>query len=124
MLHTQKRINALILIAFLFVCNYSFSQKNVPLIDSYDLLKKGIALNDTGQYDKAAELFEQISRNDTNYALAVYEDAISRISAGEDSLAVGICRKGIALKTEYSCDFYKFLCTAYIDMDKSDDVIK
>ncbi len=123
----RKRGNTFIpgiLFALLSICNYSSAQKAVPLINSYKLLTKGLALIDTGQYDKASDLFEQISRNDTNYALAIYEDAISRISGGEDSLAVGICRKGIALHTEYSSDFYKFLSSAYINMDKDDDAIK
>ncbi|HXP50609.1 MAG TPA: hypothetical protein VN922_11675, partial [Bacteroidia bacterium] len=89
----RNRISTLLAGALFFVlttCNYAYAQvTTVKLIDSYDLLKRGIALNDTGQFDKAAALFEQISRNDTNYALAVYEDAVSRISAGEDSLAIG-----------------------------------
>lgn len=124
----RNRISTLLFGVLFFVLttgNYAQGQvTTVKLIDSYDLLKRGIALNDTGLFDKAADLFEQISRNDTNYALAVYEDAVSRISAGEDSLAIGVCRKGIDLHTEYTSDFYKFLSSAYVDMDRNDDAIK
>lgn len=113
-----------ILCVLLIICNYSKGQQTTDLVDSYDLLTQGVTLIDSSQFDKASELFEQITRNDTNYVLALYEDAISRISAGEDSLGSVICHKGIALKTQYSCDFYKFLANAYIDMDKNKEAIK
>ncbi|MGP8215956.1 MAG: tetratricopeptide repeat protein [Bacteroidia bacterium] len=124
MKNNSNIVGAFVLLFLLTISNYTFAQKDIPLIDSYDLLLRGVALIDTGNYDKAGELFEQISRNDTNYSLAVYEDAIARVSGGEDSLAIGLCRKGIALNTEYSPDFYKFLGSAYIDMDRNDDAIK
>src|ERR1700761_6453359 len=101
----RKRIVSflIVLVMLSFFCSKNVSaQKNIPLIDSYDLLQKGIALADSGQYDKASALYEQISRNDTNYSLALYEEAISRISGGEDSIAIGLCRRGIELNTEYT----------------------
>ena len=111
-------------ILFFFCCQNVSAQKNIPLIDSYDFLQKGMALADSGQYDKASALYEQISRNDTNYTIAVYEEAKSRISGGEDSIAIGLCRKGIELNTEYTPDFYKFLSNAYIDLNRDNDAIK
>jgi len=112
------------LLIFVVIGKNISAQKNISLIDSYSFIETGMSLADSGQFDAASQLYEQISRNDTNYVLAVYEEAISRISGGEDSIAVGLCRKGLALNTEYNCDFYKFLANAYVDMDKNKEAIR
>jgi antitoxin component YwqK of YwqJK toxin-antitoxin module len=93
-------------------------QKNVQLINSLDVLKQGVVLMDSGAYDLACSLFEQVSRNDTNYVLALFEDAASRESNDEDSMAVVLCDKGLAIPTEYEPDFYKLKAGALIGMKK------
>jgi antitoxin component YwqK of YwqJK toxin-antitoxin module len=99
------------------------AQKNVPLISSLDQLKRGIELSDSGFYSKACTLFEQISRSDSNYLSALFEDAVSRESNGEDSMAIAICNKGLETSSEYIPDFYKLKAGALIDLKKYDEAI-
>jgi len=98
-------------------------QKNVQLLNSIEVLNKGLALYDSGAYEKAAALFEQISRNDTNYVLALFEDALSRESNSEDSLAIVLCNKGLEIPSEYEPDFYKLKGAALTDWKKYDQAI-
>ena len=100
------------------------AQKHVQLINSLDLLKRGISLADSGNYDNANALYEQISRNDSNYALALFEEAISCVSGDKDSLALTICQKGLELHSEYEPDFYKFQAGALVDLNRYDEAVK
>jgi antitoxin component YwqK of YwqJK toxin-antitoxin module len=106
-----------------FISINASGQKNVPLVNSLDLIKQGLELADSGAYDKANALYEQVSRNDTNYAAALFEEAVSCVSSNKDSLALIICQKGLDLHGEYQPDFYKLMGGALIDMDKYDDAI-
>jgi uncharacterized protein len=120
----NMRVQVGIVILFCVSCVSVKAQKNNPLINSYELLTRGIALADSNQFDQAGALYEKITRNDTSYALALYEDAVSRVSGGEDSLGIILCRKGLDQHTDYDPDFYKLIATALIDQGKNDDAIK
>src|SRR6185312_825876 len=100
------------------------AQKEVKLINAGEIFQRCSDLLDSGKYDDASALYEQITRNDTSYAVSVYKDAIARISAGEDSACIVLCRKSISLKGEYTPASYKFLCDAYTDIEKYDNAIK
>lgn len=115
---------AVLVLFLVFVSLCANAQKKVELINSLDLLKRGIALADSGSYDKAVALYEQISPNDTNYAMALFEEAASCISGSKDSLALIICQKGLELHSDYKPDFYKLMGSALIDLGKYDDAIK
>ncbi len=92
---------------------------------SIDSISLGISYADTGAYTKAGALFEAVSPTDTNYKLALLEDAIAKDLSNQDSLATIICRKGISLKSQYTPDFYNLLASAYyIDNNNYADAIK
>lgn len=98
-------------------------QKQVPYVNSFDTISLGIAYADTGAYPQASALYEKISENDTNYALALIEDAIAKESNEQDSAAIILCRKGIEQQSDYTSDFYNTLANIYIDEGNYPDAI-
>ncbi|HEY4148428.1 MAG TPA: tetratricopeptide repeat protein, partial [Chitinophagaceae bacterium] len=52
------------------------AQDNNPLINSGALLEKASSLYDSGAYKQAIHLYQQVDRNDTNYARALYGIAL------------------------------------------------
>ena len=121
--NTKIFIGALLLVTLVGNIK-TFAQADIPYVNTYDAMQRGVNLADSEKFDEACKWFEKISRNDTDYTLAVYEDAVYRVTASEDSLAIPVCRKGLSLHSEYDPDFYKFLASAYTDMDKSEMAIK
>ena len=56
-----------------------YAQENNPLINSGELITKGISLHDEGKYKESIDLYKKISRGDTNYYRAIYELAYSQM---------------------------------------------
>lgn len=98
-------------------------QKKVPYVNSVDSLALGVAYADTGAYALASACYESISENDTNYTLALIEDAIAKESNEQDSAAITLCRKGIEQESEYTSDFYNTLANVYIDEGNYADAV-
>ncbi|HTA28817.1 MAG TPA: hypothetical protein VK809_13580, partial [Bacteroidia bacterium] len=91
------------------------AQKQIPYVNSADSIRFGIMITDTGGYAAASKLYETISDNDTNYALALIEDAIAKEALELDSDAIALCRKGLLLESDYTPDFYNTLANVYLD---------
>jgi uncharacterized protein len=60
-----------------FASSKSFSQDQLPLVNSSQLIKEGISLHDAGKYREAIEVYDRITTADSNYVLALYEKALS-----------------------------------------------
>lgn len=112
------------LIFFTLFSSNTDGQKQIPYISSYDSINLGIAYADTGAYARASAAYETVSPNDTNYALALIEDAIAKESSEQDSAAILLCKKGIEQESEYKSDFYNTLANIYIDEGSYGDAIK
>jgi uncharacterized protein len=56
-----------------------FAQKNISRVVARDVINKGIELHDSEKYDEAILEYEKININDTAYALAQYEIALSEM---------------------------------------------
>jgi len=113
-------------LALLFLTLFSSNsqgQKQIPYVNSVDSISLGIDYADTGAYAKASSLYETVSENDTNYVLALLEDAVAKESTEEDSTAILLCRKGIAQATEYTPDFYNTLASVYMDEGSYSDAV-
>ncbi len=91
------------------------AQKQIPYVNSADSIRMGIMNTDTGGFAAAGKLYETISDNDTNYSLALIEDAIAKEALEQDSEAIAICRKGLLLGSDYDPDFYNTLANVYLD---------
>ena len=52
-------------------------QEEYPLINSGELIKQAMILSDSGLYKKSIALYNQVTRNDTNYIKSLYHKAIA-----------------------------------------------
>lgn len=98
-------------------------QKHIPYVSSSDSIELGVEYADTGAYVRAMQRYETVSENDTNYALALIEDAIAQEGDEEDSAAIASCRKGILLQSIYTSDFYATIANSDIDEGNYTDAI-
>jgi len=109
-------------IVFFFLTNIGFSQNN-QLINSGELIEEGIEFHDAGRYEKAMECYNMVSRNDTNYAWALVEKAITFTAMEKFNDAVEICLEGLNLESEYNNHFYNSLGTAYDNLERNKEAI-
>jgi len=107
----------LLLIAFLPIG--ILAQKNLTNENSADLLKKGIELFDKESYEEAITLFSKVNINDTNYAVAQYETALSHINLEKYVVAQGILKDLLdyPIKYNFKQKVYMQLGNAY-DLNK------
>jgi antitoxin component YwqK of YwqJK toxin-antitoxin module/Tfp pilus assembly protein PilF len=75
-------------------------QQSFPLINSGELIRKGVLLNDSGQYKKAIDLYTQVGRNDTNYVQALYEKAVSLSADSQYEESIHVCQQALSLTTQ------------------------
>jgi antitoxin component YwqK of YwqJK toxin-antitoxin module/Tfp pilus assembly protein PilF len=87
----------LIVFYLLVLSLQSFSQKDAP-IHSHDLAASADELLDSGEYKKALAIFEQIDRNDSNYARSVYGRALSCQGDSQFVKAIHYCEEALQLK--------------------------
>jgi len=89
----------------------SFSQNNLALANSSELIQEGIKLHDAGKYREAIEVFERITSADSNYVLALYEKALSSQSDSMFEQGMKYCKE--ALKLTYDREREPELYTLY-----------
>ncbi len=99
-------------------------QSHIPYVSSYDSIILGMSYADTGAYTKAEALYACVSPYDTNYSLALLEDALAKESAEQDSDAIATCEKGIMEADDYMPDFYNVEANVYMNEGSYDDAIK
>ena len=78
----------------MFLIHSSFAQMKEP-VNSGELLKKAVKLHDENKFKEAVALFRQIPRNDTNYVLALYEQALSLQADSNYPAALQAVRLGL-----------------------------
>ncbi|HEX4851618.1 MAG TPA: tetratricopeptide repeat protein, partial [Puia sp.] len=88
------------LLLFATVLTSSVSAQKTKLINSRELIERGIQLNDSGQYKEAIAVYNQVDRNDTNYVWSLYEKAVSCTSDSQYNQAIKYCEEGLALRSE------------------------
>lgn len=88
---------------------FSQTKKNT----SADIINKGIELHDESKYQEALDLYNQVSRNDSNYVWALVEKAITLNAMEQYQEVIKVCNEGFDKKTGYNSYFYNSLGTAY-----------
>ncbi|MBC8035127.1 MAG: tetratricopeptide repeat protein [Chitinophagaceae bacterium] len=89
----------------------SFAQDKNPLINSGELIKKGVALHDEGKYKEALELYNKIEFSDTNYVRALYERAMTCEADSQFQEALATCEEAMLLAEDKELE--PLLYTAY-----------
>jgi uncharacterized protein len=119
----MRRIFFLIVLVFFGVTNLVKAQK-IELINSSELIKKGIEQHDQQKYQDAINLYKKVSRNDTNYAWALAELALTYNSKKEYLNAIEVCKKGMDLKSEFDYNYLSSYGTALDNLKRSDEAIE
>jgi tetratricopeptide (TPR) repeat protein len=117
--------NAILFLLFFAAVTTTFAQKT-GLINSGEILKQGAVLHDSSEYKKALQLYDKISRSDTNYVRCLYEKALTSESDSQYVKAINYCREGLALKEqrEFEPDLYTIYGCTLSDMKEYDQAIK
>jgi len=118
------RISCFSVFIFAVLLSKSVDGQKVQNIKYIDSISLGLSYADTGAYAKAAAIFERVPPGDTNYTLALLEDAVAKESLGQDSAAIAICYKGLRQDTGYKPDFYNVLANTFIDEGRDSNAVK
>lgn len=96
-----------------------FAQKNISRVVARDVINRGIELHDNKKYAEAIEEYEKININDTAYALAQYEIALSNMELENYKEATQILNDLLDYKIRFNFKqkVYLTLGNCY-DMDK------
>ncbi|PWT70734.1 MAG: hypothetical protein C5B59_20235 [Bacteroidetes bacterium] len=88
-----------LLVTVFITSSVALAQKS-QLINSRELIEHGTQLHDSGEYKKAIAIYDQIDRNDTNYAWSVYEKALSCSADSQYNEAIKYCEEGLSLHSD------------------------
>ena len=120
----MNRLQAPLLLLCIFAMFSANAQNEPKLINSGKILKEGIQLHEDGKYLDAVKQYEQISRNDTNYTTAQYEEAYSLYMLGKYDTVMRMCRALIELNDYTSTDAYTLLGNTLDDKKMRPEAIK
>lgn len=95
---TFGSILSLLSILFVSFTPKLFSQQKQYVINSGEVIKKGMALHDERNYKEAISEYQKIPEHDTNYLWALYEVVMSARTDSQYNLAISTCNKALAIK--------------------------
>jgi antitoxin component YwqK of YwqJK toxin-antitoxin module len=106
----------LLCIAFVMSLSTMFAQtlneKNL-LINSGELLDKGLKAHDAGEYKEAISYYNQITRNDTNYVTALEELGLSYAADSQFTESIRVSLEALKDPRGQEFNIYNNLGTAY-----------
>lgn len=118
-------IRLLILVAFSATfSNKLAAQKDVELVNSAVAILEGNIYYSIGKYNKAATAFAKVSRNDTNYVLALLNLCYAYSEDNEDSLCLLNARRGLQLESESRVSFYSLSAISLRKMKRYDESVQ
>lgn len=103
---------------------FSIAQEKIELQDTYNLLLEGVEHHAEGEYDKAIELYDLVTENDSNYVLAQLEKAFSCIQAERNEEAVLAASNALEYEAKILPELYINMGTAYDNMEKPNKAIE
>ena len=96
------KILSIAIISSLSIHTNLFAQQEYKAIDSREIIKEGIRLNDDKKYHEAIAEFKKIQRNDSLFELASIELINTYNSDNKDSLAIILCNELLKHSDEYT----------------------
>jgi len=111
----MKRLYTSIIICFLSVLtNLTIAQKTALLVNSGEVIKKGVEAHDKGEYEKAIEQYNLVFEGDTNYVMALYEKALSLNLHKKYDEAIKTSELALTFPdSDFELEFYNLLNAAY-----------
>ncbi|HWJ26000.1 MAG TPA: tetratricopeptide repeat protein, partial [Flavisolibacter sp.] len=102
------------LLGSLFLCT-GLEAQNIQPVNSGEIISNGLSLHDKGKYKEAINLYRQVPRNDTNYAKALYEMALSLTTDSNFTEALNTCEKGMQLDNSPYESSFRILYGSILD---------
>jgi len=100
------------------------AQKTELLINSGEIIKKGIELHDNGEYKEAIEQYDTVFEGDTNHVMATYEKALTLTENEQNDEAITLIKKALNFKeTDLKYEFYNLLNSAYDGIEDSESAL-
>ncbi|MBS1936020.1 MAG: hypothetical protein JST96_18615, partial [Bacteroidetes bacterium] len=120
----MKFTTYLVLLFFFF--SFGLRAQKIELINSGELIEKGNALADSGEYKKALLLYDKIGRSDTNYVKALLAKALACQADSQFNQSLNYCREALALKEqrEFEPELYNTYGNTLNYMQKPEEAIK
>lgn len=103
-----------------------FAQKNVSRVVAKDVIERGIKFHDEKKYAQAIEEYNKVNINDTAYALAQYEMALSHMELENYTLAANILNELLEYKIRFNFKhtIYLTLGNCYDQNGKPEEAIR
>ncbi|HSU28719.1 MAG TPA: tetratricopeptide repeat protein, partial [Chitinophagaceae bacterium] len=108
----------LISFCLLFRVFISPAQENNPLLNSGEIIAKGVSLNDENKFKEAIELYKKVNRGDTNYFKALYEIAYSQYADSQFVACLQNCEKGLSEPNDHWPYLYSMYGNLLDDLGK------
>lgn len=96
----HKKLSTIAFFALMQCANLSTNaqtEKEIPLLNSAEIMKMGIAAHDSGDYKAAIKYYGQVPEGDTNYQWALYESALSNLRDSSYERSIEQSQKAIAM---------------------------
>jgi antitoxin component YwqK of YwqJK toxin-antitoxin module/Tfp pilus assembly protein PilF len=118
--------------AFLSICLlftvffqlYAQRELSNPLIDSKEIIAKGVALHDSGNYKAAINEYIKVSSSDTSYALVLHELILSCYRDSNFVDAERYANTALELYPDQKTEWYGLLANIYDDTKRTDLTLK
>jgi uncharacterized protein len=101
-----------------------FAQSENGIINSGELIKKGVELHDAEKYDEALSYYNQVHENDTNFGLATAEKAFAYYAKKDYANAIKLCEEALKIGTDFDKNIYITLGSAYDDSGNQQKAIE
>lgn len=108
----------------MFLAFSAGAQQKLERINSGQIIKNVIKLDDDEKYQEAASLCEKVGRNDTNYVRTRYGEAYSFYNLSKYDTVIRICTEMIGMDDYTSTDAYILLGNSYDAKKKNEEAIK
>jgi antitoxin component YwqK of YwqJK toxin-antitoxin module len=113
----------LVTLCFSLFCTTVIAQENNELVNSGDILKKGIKLHDDNKYKDALALYTQVPKSDTNYNTVLYEMAVTAYADSSFETARNYAIEGLKLFPYQDSKFYAVLANTMDELGKPYEAI-
>lgn len=119
----KKNIVPVFIVLFLTITCGTFAQNKNPLINSGEVIAKGISLHDAKDYKGAIDEYVKVNRSDTNYAEALYELSYSCYADSQLERSAEYAKLGMSLFPVKYSQFSMQAANSLDDLGKDDEAI-
>lgn len=116
-------VSAVLLITSGLVSAQSQRELKNPLVNSAEVIRKGVELHDAGKYKDAIAMYNTVSKSDTNYADILHETILSQYADSNYDGAEKTIKVAMDMFPEKKNEWMTFLADIYDDTRREDKAI-